>query len=224
MRPLFDADGRGKAVAFDADGTLWRGDVGEDFLRKAALEERYPAMKGRRGLFEEYERRVAADPASAYAFCVELLEGASEAEVRGDGQAFFDARFKGRIFQAAKTLTAALAKAGYDVWVVSASPHWQVVPGALALGIPEERVIAVSCAVTDGVLRLPVVQPVPCFEGKVRQLQSRGIRPVLALGNGELDLPMLAYAERAIAVAPHGEAGNALVREAQRRSWPILRA
>lgn len=225
LQPLLERDGRGHAVAFDADGTLWRGDVGEDFLRLAAHEQRYPLLKGRRGVFEEYERRVAADPASAYAFCVEVLEGVEETRVRQDAEAFFAARFLGRIFSAARLLTQQFKRKGYDVWIVSASPHWQVAAGAKALGIPEERVIAVTCRVDDGgVLRPPVTLPVPCFDGKVAQLKARGIRPLIAFGNGELDQPMLEYAEHAVVVAPHGDPGNGLVRAAQGRSWPILRA
>lgn len=224
VRPLLETRGEGRAVAFDADGTLWRGDVGEEFLRFAAQQARYPALIGRRGIYAEYERRVSVDPAWGYAFCVELLEGVPEAQVRKDCDAFFQARFRGRIFPAARSLTQAFTQAGYAVWIVSASPHWQVLPGALLLGVPEERVIAVTCAVEQGVLTAPVVQPVPCFEGKVAQLKARGVRPVLALGNGELDLPMLLYAQAAVVVAPHGDKGNGLVREAERRSWPILRA
>jgi hypothetical protein len=40
-------------VAFDADGTLWAGDVGDELVRDL-------------GRFEEYERRVHADPVAGY--------------------------------------------------------------------------------------------------------------------------------------------------------------
>ena len=41
-----------------------------------AADERYPALQGRRGIYEEYERRVADDPAKGYAFAVEVMAGA----------------------------------------------------------------------------------------------------------------------------------------------------
>jgi phosphoserine phosphatase len=56
----------------------------------------------------------------------------------------------------------------------------------------------------------------------VARLKEKGIRPVLAVGNGDLDLPMLAWSERALVVAPPGE-DNALVREAAGRGWPVQR-
>ncbi|MFL5318725.1 MAG: haloacid dehalogenase-like hydrolase, partial [Myxococcaceae bacterium] len=119
MQPLLSEDGAGRAVAFDADGTLWRGDVGEDFLRLLATEQRYPAMKGRRGIYEEYERRVAVDPASGYAFAVEVMEGALEADVHEDARTFFGRRFSGRIFRSMRELLTGLKARGYDVWIVS---------------------------------------------------------------------------------------------------------
>lgn len=223
LEPLLLEDGQGRAVAFDADGTLWRGDVGDDFLRLIASDQRYPALVGRRGVYAEYERRVERDPAEGYAFAVEVMEGAPEQVVADDAVRFFESRFAGRIFKDARALVTLFSSRGYDVWVVSASPLWTVRAGALALGIPADRVIGVCCPVEQGTLRLPVTTPVPCFEGKVHQLEARGVRPVLAVGNGELDLPMLAYAERALVIAPHGDRGNALVHEASRRRWPVLR-
>ena len=64
---MLDEGGDRKRVAFDADGTLWRGDVGEDLLRFLAAQGKLPRYRNRRGVYEEYERRVAKDPADAYA-------------------------------------------------------------------------------------------------------------------------------------------------------------
>src|SRR5262245_42735214 len=72
----------GQAVAFDADGTLWRNDVGEDLLRALIAEDRLPRHPGRRDLYEEYEARVARDPASGYAFAAEVMEGWEEAALQ----------------------------------------------------------------------------------------------------------------------------------------------
>jgi phosphoserine phosphatase len=79
--------------------------------------------------------------------------------------------------------------------------------------VPKSRVIAVD----------PGVRPIPCGEGKVLHLKAKGIRPALAVGNGELDLPMLAWAAKAVVVAPRGGPDNRLVEAALARSWPVLR-
>ena len=65
-------------------------------------------------------------------------------------------------------------------------------------------------------------QPVPCGEGKVHGLKQKGVRPALAFGNGDLDLPMLAWAERAVVLAPPA-GDNALTRAAAERGWPVQR-
>lgn len=177
-------------IAFDADGTLWHGDVGDELVREL-------------GHFEEYEARVREDPIAGYAWAGELVEGR---DVSALCERLFE---KQRIFDFVKP---ALARAR-EVYVVSASPRVAVLPGARALGIDPERVIAVTSE-----------RPIPCGDGKVLHLKRRGLKPAVAFGNGELDEPMLRYAERAVVVAPRDGPDNGLVRAAQRNGWPILRA
>jgi phosphoserine phosphatase len=190
-------------VVFDADGTLWRGDVGEELLREL-------------GHIDEYDRRVREDPIDAYTWAVEIMAGMRESELTVQCARLFSARQE--VFAFVRPLLARLK----NVWVVSASPIWAVVPGASALGI--ENVIGVACGVKDGVLDGRVEKPIPCGEGKVLKLRARGIEPALAFGNGELDEPMLELAKRAVVVAPFSGPENGLVRAAQRNGWPVLRA
>lgn len=226
VRAVLDAllavPGEGRAVAFDADGTLWRGDVGEDLLRFLAAEGHLPRHRSRSGIYAEYERRVAQDPADAYAYAVEVMEDLPESELEALCARFFQARYEGRVFPWVRGFFDAVRERGYAVWIVSASPRWPVVAGAAALGVPASQVIGVDCECEGGRLSRRVKRPVPCGEGKVHWLREHGVRPALAVGNGDLDLPMLAFAERAIAVAPWGE-DNALVQAARDRRWPILR-
>lgn len=216
-------------VAFDADGTLWRGDIGEDLLRFLAAEGHLPRHRNRRGVYAEYERRVAAEPADAYAYAVEVMADLAEPELQGLCDTFFAQRFRGRLFSWVPALFSLLHQRGVPTWIVSASPLWPVRSGARALGVPDERVVGVTCRL-DAQRRLTgeVIRPVPCGEGKVHWLREAGVRPGLAFGNGDLDLPMLAYAERAVVVAPHSPHGdarddNALCHEGRARGWPLLR-
>jgi phosphatidylglycerophosphatase C len=214
--------GAPRPVVFDADGTLWRGDVGEDLLRYLTTENLLPGRAGA-GVYEAYEAKCAQDPASAYAFAVEVMEGFDESKLRALCRDFFGRRFLGRLFAFTRPVLAALAQKGFELWIVSASPSWIVDAGAEALGLPQGRVIAVHADVEDGRLTAHVQRPVPCGEGKVELLKARGLKPALAFGNGELDQPMLEYADRAVVVAPHGDPGNGLVRAAVQKRWPIQR-
>ncbi|MEW5737782.1 MAG: HAD family hydrolase [Myxococcota bacterium] len=219
---LLAEGGQGRAVVFDADGTLWRGDVGEDLLRLLGQRRLLGARSD--GVYAKYEQLLERDHAAAYAFAVEVMAGLEEALLRRVCDEFFRTRYEGRIFRFVRPLLASLSAAGFVPWICSASPRWAVLPGARSLGIPDEHVIGVSCEVVDGRLSGQVLLPVTCGPGKVEWLRRRQVAPVLAFGNGELDLDMLAFAANAIVVAPHGGPDNSLVAEGKRRGWPILRA
>jgi phosphoserine phosphatase len=206
-------------VVFDADGTLWRGDVGEDFLRYLAFEGHVP-----RGSWASYERLLEGDHAAAYAFAVEVMAGLHEEALTTLAQAFFTRRYEGRIFPGMRRFVEAVRARGLRPWVCSASPFWSVVPGAAALGIAQGQVVAVECERVEGRLSRRVHLPVTCGKGKVQALTQRLVgRPVLAVGNGALDLDMLAWAERALVVGTPDGPDNALVLEARARGWPVWR-
>ncbi len=205
-------------VAFDADGTLWRGDVGEDLLRWFGATGVLPGNPP--GVYQRYEDLVAQSPERGYAFAVEVMTGMEESNVHSLCARFFAERFHGRLFSFTRVLLSAF---GSRVWIVSASPRWIVEAGARALGVDPSRVLGVDCPIEGGRLAMPVKSPISAGQGKVELLKVRGVKPVLAGGNGELDLPMLEYARRALVIAPHGDPGNQLVREAERRGWPVQR-
>jgi phosphoserine phosphatase len=209
----------GGDVVFDADGTLWRGDVGEDFLRFATHRKLLPGEHD----YATYEAHLERSPAYAYGWCVEILRGMPEPVLREHCERFFAERFAGRVFGFVRPLLERLRRSGLTPWVCSASPRWMVLPGAKALGIDDAHVIGVSCAVENGVLSGVVDQPVPVGPGKVTWLERRGVKPVLGVGNGDFDVDMLAASSRALVIAPP-DSSNGLVAHARQRGWPILRA
>src|SRR4051794_7225709 len=101
-------------VAFDADGTLWGGDVGEELLKDL-------------GRFDEYEARVNTSPIAAYTWAVEIMAGTPARALLERCEQLFTRQ---RVFDFVRPLLARFAVA--DVWVVSASPMWAVVPAARA--------------------------------------------------------------------------------------------
>ncbi|MBL8916710.1 MAG: haloacid dehalogenase-like hydrolase [Archangium sp.] len=213
------AVGQGRIVVFDADGTLWRGDVGEDFLRFAAQRKLFPNDVE----YATYEHHLEQSPPYAYGWCVEILKGMPEAQLQEHCDRFFNERFAGRVFAFVRPMLERLRKAGITPWICSASPRWAVLPGARALGIDPAHVIGVTCSTSDGVLTGVVDQPVPVGPGKVTWLERRGVKPLLGVGNGDFDVDMLAASERALVIAPP-DSDNGLVKNARERGWPILRA
>jgi phosphoserine phosphatase len=219
-RAFLDSDAPRTAV-FDADGTLWRGDVGEDFLRflaaSGALEDRG------RGAFARYESLHQTHPEAAYAFAVEVMAGLLDMPLRSMCQQFFEQRFAGRVFPFVRPLLASLARAQVEVWVCSASPRWIVEAGAEALGLDPARVIGVESVVEGGRLTASIVFPITAGRGKVTHLRQRGVDWGFACGNGELDLEMLEAARYRLVIAPPDGAENGLVQRARAEGWPILK-
>lgn len=207
----------GQSVVFDADGTLWRGDAGEDFLRYAI----------HRGIFEasydRYEKLLGESHARAYAYCVEVMRDLTQTELEQACTTFFAERIVGRIFPFVRPLLARLKEAGCPVWICSASPRWVVVPGAVALGIPVNQVIGVTCSIRDGKLTGEVELPVPVGPGKVTWLERAKLQPALGVGNGDFDVDMLAFSRHALVISPR-DSRNQLVLDGLSRGWPILTA
>src|SRR2546423_12579683 len=74
----------GGIAVFDADGTLWREDVGEAFLRHL-VSLGWVKLPDGSDPYEEYERRVDRDKASGYAFAAQLQAGLEQARGAGPG-------------------------------------------------------------------------------------------------------------------------------------------
>ncbi len=219
--PLLETAGAGRPVCFDADGTIWRGDIGEDLLRFLVAEDLLPSHRGETDLYTRYEKLHHVDPPAAYAFAVTVMAGLDETTLAGWCRDFYAKRFAGRLFAFTLPLLEAFKVAGYVPWLVSASPRWIVEAGAAALGVT--HVIAVDTEIEAGQLTRRIKQPVPAGRGKAALLTQRGLTPVFAAGNGELDLPMLELAAERMVVVPWDDPGNALVRIAAERGWPIQR-
>ncbi|HEU4412896.1 MAG TPA: haloacid dehalogenase-like hydrolase [Polyangiaceae bacterium] len=213
-------------LAFDADGTLWEGDIGFDTfaaltgaraIRDDALDalsdeaRRHGLPAGpdpnalARSLYEAYlagaypEDRVCSMMAWAFAgFRRDECEAFAREVVASAGLA--------RRMQAEVEPVLAWARAeGVAVWIVSASPRASVEAAARALGFDPARVIAVTPAeAPDGTLLPRTLEPMPYDQGKADLLRrATGDAPVLAaFGNGAFDAPMLWLAAHPVAVRP----------------------
>jgi phosphoserine phosphatase len=213
LAPYLDGRRRG-AIAFDADGTLWRGDVGEDLLLHLDQAGVLP------GSFAHYEQLVTQHPEEAFAFAVEVMEGMTEDDVLAHTEAALGPHPEGRAFPFVPRLLRALERAGNALWVVSASPFWPVRATANGLGIPAERILAVRCDVREGRLRGPARRPVTAMAGKAEALHAHGVFPEVAFGNTALDIPLLEAARHGVVVLPAGDVGK-LAHTARDRKWAI---
>ena len=201
LERLRSATPRSGMLAFDGDGTLWRGDIGEA-LFEALLAERgvRPAALG--ALRAEARRCELGEPAAE--------PGASEPDATGvaaflyaayrrgayaDADAFammawafagwaldeLDARIARFLddidFEAAvrRPLGAVLRwaeRSGVEVWLVSASPLAAVRAAGARLGIGPDRVLAMTPRVADRRLCAELALPATYGPGKLARLRS----------------------------------------------------
>jgi HAD superfamily phosphoserine phosphatase-like hydrolase len=214
----------GATAVFDADGTIWSGDVGEDFLRELIAQNRLiDPPPG--DLYERYERLVPQDGARAFSLCVEWMRGLLLEDVERWSSELFAQRFVARVFPAMRGVLSAFRDAGVEVFLVSASNVWSVRAGAPHVFADPSRVLAVACPLDDrGRLTGDVLPPVTCSQGKVqairRVLGER--RPSIAFGNSLFDREMLEHAERAVLVAPRDHQ-NPATRLALGKGWAVHR-
>ncbi len=212
-------------VAFDADGTLWSGDVGEDSF--AALLASGEVRDAAHAALAEEAARFAPDATGdarallarlalaheagampedrAYALMAWAFAGWSVAEVRARAAALverLDLRAR-RQAETAPVIDWARAQ-GVPLWVVSASPRAMVEAGLASLGMGDARVIAMTPRQAGDVLLPDVERPIPYADGKAAALaaQADGARVLGAFGDSTFDLAMMAVSDVPVAVRP----------------------
>ncbi|MBL8683296.1 MAG: haloacid dehalogenase-like hydrolase [Myxococcales bacterium] len=213
-------------VAFDCDGTLWSGDVGEDWfvalieregLAKSASDAmRAEAMAHGIPVDSLTDRAVAEamlaaanehryDEKRLYEMMAWAGAGRSEAEVAKIIDAMLGrVGLPSRLYEETLAILRAARADGRAVVAVSASPR-AVIEACLAhLGVEASAVCAATQAIDRGVLLPSLSAPMPYAHGKVLGLRAIiGDAPVaVALGDSAFDLEMLALATQPLAVRP----------------------
>ncbi len=222
-------DAAPSVVAFDGDGTLWSGDVGEDFMHAALSrgEVRDPAtaaltrMAGRAGsgaelaryLFDEYlAHRFTED--GICELIAWLHAGFSRAQVAAiAAEVLTAAGIRDRVHPEARAILDWARTRGHEVFVVSASPQHVVEYAAATLDVDAAHVLAVRPLFEGEIMLADVERPIPYGPGKVAALESvLGGRSLLAaFGDNAFDVPMLARARFGVGIRPKQRLRNAAV-------------
>lgn len=212
-------------VATDADGTLWKGDVGIDAF-SALVEQRrirpqaLPALHATAitaGLEVEGDANDIA--ASIYRACqrgafgeaatYEMMAWAFAGMTVGEVRAFADGvqcatALATRLHPEMKAITQWVVSHGLKLYVVSASPVWVVQQGIRLLGLDPGCVIAATASVRHDTVQPELAEPLPYGTGKVDALHRRvpGARVLAAFGDNVFDIDMLKLGHVAVAVRP----------------------
>jgi phosphatidylglycerophosphatase C len=216
----------GGALAFDGDGTLWAGDVGEDFFaalledgglspraHDALVAEASDAGIDTAGTAVEVAHRIhAAYLAGTFdeeRVC-EIMTWACAGRRREDVDAFADrvldaVSFSARLHGEALRIVGWAREAGVALHLVSASPRPIVDAAARRLRFEVANVSSATEVVdAAGVVVPEVHRPIPYGDGKVVRLRERlGARPLYAaFGDNAFDVPMLRESRVPVLIRP----------------------
>jgi len=219
------ASGAPCALAFDADGTLWSGDVGDDVFRFAVregrLREAARAEIEREARTRGFEVFADVNATAEHLFGMyvagryperEMCElmtwcyaGHSEREMRELArEALHFTKHPERLHQELAPILEFARSRAVRTIVVSASPRATVIEAASAWGFQPEDIAASTPRVTGGVLESGMKSPVPYAATKVEAGRALlgGARWLGSFGDNVFDLEMLREAEFAVAVRP----------------------
>lgn len=212
------------AAVFDADHTLWAGDLGDDAFLKALGERRFrpeaqpaiAAILARSG--EPSSGDVHTDAARVHALykadkvseqdiiALELVcyAGWTKDEVRALAREILAAGLEARFHAEAEPLLRALESMGYQLHVVSGSAHWLVEAAVAGLGIHAEHVLGARVHTEGERLSPRLWEPLTFWEGKLSAIETwlEHRRPRLVFGDSAGDLAMLVSAQLPVAVNP----------------------
>jgi phosphoserine phosphatase len=211
----------GGIAAFDADGTLWREDIGESFLRHLVALG-WVRLPDGSDPYEEYERRVDEDKRSGYVFAAQLLAGLRVADVHVEADKFARDWVPPRRIAQVQELRALCEERGLRTVAVSASPLPIVLAAAPLARFARDACLGIEVRVESGRFTMDAIEPVTYAEGKVTALRARGWGRIdVACGDSFTgDLALLHAARIAVVVAP--ARGSPLAAEASKRGWTVL--
>jgi len=209
----------GGLAVFDADGTLWREDVGEAFLRHLVALG-WVRLPDGGDPYQAYERAVDRDRASGYAYAAQLQAGLSVERVQAEAERFAASWVPQRLIADVQALRELCVSAGLLPFVVSASALPIVLAAAPLAGVAHDRCRGIEVEVRGGRFTSHVIQPITYAMGKVSAAEEGGLIALACGDSLQGDLALLEAAPVAVAVAPVD--GSPLSAEARRRGWPIL--
>jgi phosphoserine phosphatase len=209
-----------KVAVFDCDGTVWGGDSGYGFM-VWSLEQGLVSRATSDWIDTRY-RAYLSGQVSELEICGEMVQiyaGLRDQELRAAAAHYVKESVESRIFPEIASLLGTLRQAGVELWAVSSTNRWVVAEGVRAFGIAEERVLAASVRVTDGIITSEIAA-VPTDEGKAEALRLAGLpAPDAVFGNSIHDLAMLEIARCAFPVNP----SPALLQAAAKNGWGYFR-
>ena len=178
-------------AAFDADGTLWDSDLGEQFFQYQIDHCGLESLKDV-DPWEHYESTKIPNPIGAYLWLAQINKGQSLDQVRAWAKEAVD-KSGARCFESQKKLIKWLQDNDIEVFIVTASVQWAVEPAAQLMGVPFENVLGIKTKVVDGIVTEDQDGPITWRQGKADALleKTNGVKPIFCSGNTLGDISLI---------------------------------
>lgn len=214
-------------AAFDADGTLWDTDLGENFFQYQIDHKLVELPQDPLNYYYDL-KKINHDPRMAFMWLAQINKNKNIDEVRQWAQKAFKSIKPNPIFNEQKKLIELFKENNVDTYIVTASITWAVEPGALAIGIPVENIIGVETEIKNGIITDRSRLPVTYKQGKIEALlqKTQHVPPFFCSGNtmGDWELLNGASAIRlAVSAASHDDVlyktESELISQARQKNW-----
>lgn len=199
-------------AAFDADGTLWDNDLGEQFFQYQIDHSNLDTLR-QLDPWDHYNSGKKVDPEKAYLWLAQISQNQKFDQVQSWAKAAVDSNPL-KEFESQKKLISWLQSKNVEVFIVTASVQWAVVPAAEKVGVKPENVIGIQTEIVDGIVTEKQKGPITWRQGKAEALLARtnNVKPVFCSGNTYGDIALLETAHLPLAVQTQTE-NNGLFEE-----------
>lgn len=214
-------------AAFDADGTLWDMDLGENFFQYMIDHQLVQLPKEPWTYYQELKKKNN-DPQEAYLWLAQICQGQDLTTIHNWAQKAVEQTNPLPIFDEQKKIIELLLKKNIQIYIVTASVKWAVEPGAELLGLRKENVIGVETHVVENKITEIQKGIITYKQGKVDSLleKTKGIYPFFASGNTMGDFNLLCsttHISLAVSAATQDDklfrTEDELQKEAASRNW-----
>jgi len=216
-------------AAFDADGTLWDSDLGEQFFQYQIDNCKLPRLQ-EVDPWEYYETTKASNPPDAYLWLAQISAGQTLDQVRQWAKQSIE-QSGARVFESQKKMIKWLQDQGVEVLIVTASIQWAVEPAGQLAGIPFSHVMGIQTRVdSNGIVTDEQSGPITWRQGKAEALleRTKGVKPIFCAGNTLGDIALIDSSVGAKLCVQTQIKENGLFLEerklrehAQKNDWPI---
>lgn len=181
-------------AAFDADGTLWNTDIGENFFTYLIENKKVPLPNNPWAYYLDLKKQ---DPVRAYYWLAQILKGISAPQMREWTRVALDVYLQSPVFEEQQELINKLQELDVKIFIITASVKWSV-DAAIEkwFNLNSSQVLGIETEILFNTVTDHIIAPATYRSGKVEKLLSvtNNILPFFACGNSEGDTELLASA------------------------------